>query len=211
MSFIIEIFIMIEEKGVKCLGILEYYLIGVNVIGFFLYLLNMVLYSHTENAQIDAILTIGALIGGSAGILLAILLFDRKTVKDNMMSRVFIVCVFVIQVIILLMVKGHHADYITLAFWEFFAKYKILLIYLAVINFIAFAAYAVDKVNAAKHRSRIKIVTLLGLAFVGVSRQTINAIEKGEYNPTIKLCRKICRVLDKRLDDLFWEDEEDEN
>ena len=46
---------------------------------------------------------------------------------------------------------------------------------------------------------------------VGVSRQTINAIEKGEYNPTIKLCRKICRVLDKSLDDLFWEDEEDEN
>ena len=46
---------------------------------------------------------------------------------------------------------------------------------------------------------------------VGVSRQTINAIEKGEYNPTIKLCRKIWRVLDKSLDDLFWEDEEDEN
>ena len=168
MSFIIEIFI-IEEKGVKCLGIFEYYLIGVNIIGFFLYLINMFLYSHTENAQIDAILIIGALIGGSAGILLAILLFDRKTVKDNMMSRVFIVCVFVIQVIILLMVKGHHADHITLAFWEFFAKYKILLIYLAVINFIAFVAYAVDKVNAAKHRSRIKIVTLLGLAFVGGS------------------------------------------
>lgn len=153
----------------KCLEIFEYYLIGVNVIGFFLYLLNIFLYSHTENAQIDAILTIGALIGGSAGILLAILLFDRKTVKDNMMSRVFIICVFVIQVIILLMVKGHHADHITLAFWEFFAKYKILLIYLAVINFIAFVAYAVDKVNAAKHRSRIKIVTLLGLAFVGGS------------------------------------------
>ncbi|WP_276312714.1 DUF1294 domain-containing protein [Mediterraneibacter sp. NSJ-151] len=151
------------------MGIFEYYLIGVNIIGFFLCLLNMFLYSHTENAQIDAILTIGALIGGSAGILLAILLFDRKTVKDNMMSRVFIVCVFVIQVIILLMVKGHHADHITLAFWEFFAKYKILLIYLAVINFIAFVAYAMDKVNAAKHRSRIKIVTLLGLAFVGGS------------------------------------------
>ena len=44
----------------------------------------------------------------------------------------------------------------------------------------------------------------------GVSRQTINAIEKGEYNPTIRLCLKICRVLDKRLDDLFWEDEENE-
>ena len=45
---------------------------------------------------------------------------------------------------------------------------------------------------------------------VGVSRQTINAIEKGEYNPTIKLCRRICRVLDKPLDDIFWEDDEDE-
>ena len=45
---------------------------------------------------------------------------------------------------------------------------------------------------------------------VGVSRQTMNAIEKGEYNPTIRLCRKICRVLDRSLDDLFWEDDENE-
>ena len=43
---------------------------------------------------------------------------------------------------------------------------------------------------------------------VGVSRQTINAIEKGEYNPTIHLCRAICRVLGKTLNDLFWEDED---
>ena len=45
---------------------------------------------------------------------------------------------------------------------------------------------------------------------VHVSRQTINAIEKGDYNPTIKLCRAICRVLEKSLDELFWEDEEEE-
>ena len=45
---------------------------------------------------------------------------------------------------------------------------------------------------------------------VGVSRQTMNAIEQGEYNPTIRLCRKICRVLGKCLDELFWEDDEDE-
>jgi putative transcriptional regulator len=41
---------------------------------------------------------------------------------------------------------------------------------------------------------------------VGVSRQTINAIEKGDYNPTIKLCVAICRCLGKTLDELFWED-----
>ena len=43
-------------------------------------------------------------------------------------------------------------------------------------------------------------------AAVGVSRQTINAIEKGEYNPTINLCRSICKVLGKTLDELFWEE-----
>ncbi len=41
---------------------------------------------------------------------------------------------------------------------------------------------------------------------VGVSRQTINTIEKGEYNPTINLCRAICKALGKTLDDLFWEE-----
>ena len=40
----------------------------------------------------------------------------------------------------------------------------------------------------------------------GVSRQTINAIEKGDYNPTIKLCLAICKTLDKTLDELFWEE-----
>ena len=42
---------------------------------------------------------------------------------------------------------------------------------------------------------------------VDVSRQTIVAIEKGDYNPTINLCIRICKALDKTLDDLFWEDE----
>ena len=41
---------------------------------------------------------------------------------------------------------------------------------------------------------------------VGVSRQTINAIEKGDYNPTINLCIAICKVLDTTLDELFWEE-----
>ena len=39
---------------------------------------------------------------------------------------------------------------------------------------------------------------------VGVSRQTINAIEKGDYNPTIKLCIAICKALGRTLDELFW-------
>ena len=41
-------------------------------------------------------------------------------------------------------------------------------------------------------------------ALCNVSRQTINAIEKGDYNPTVNLCIAICKALDKTLDELFW-------
>ena len=45
---------------------------------------------------------------------------------------------------------------------------------------------------------------------VGVTRQTIGMVEAGDYNPTLKLCIQICRELDKTLNDLFWEDNNDE-
>ncbi len=41
---------------------------------------------------------------------------------------------------------------------------------------------------------------------VGVTRQTMNAIEMGDYNPTLNLCVSICKVLGKTLDELFWEE-----
>jgi len=46
---------------------------------------------------------------------------------------------------------------------------------------------------------------------VGVTRQTINAIELGDYNPTIKLCVAICKALNRTLNDLFWEVDTNEN
>ena len=42
---------------------------------------------------------------------------------------------------------------------------------------------------------------------VEVCRQTINAIENGDYNPSINLCINICRVLGVTLNDLFWSQE----
>lgn len=39
---------------------------------------------------------------------------------------------------------------------------------------------------------------------VGATRQTISLIEKGEYNPSLKLCLAICYALDKTLDEVFW-------
>ncbi len=45
---------------------------------------------------------------------------------------------------------------------------------------------------------------------IGVTRQTIGMIESGDYNPSLKLCVAICRELGKTLNDLFWEEQEDE-
>ena len=42
----------------------------------------------------------------------------------------------------------------------------------------------------------------------GVSRQTINMIERGDFNPSLHLCLGICRILGRTLDELFWEEEE---
>ena len=44
---------------------------------------------------------------------------------------------------------------------------------------------------------------------VDVTRQTIGLIESGNYNPTLKLCLKIAKALDKKLDDLFWESDDE--
>lgn len=55
--------------------------------------------------------------------------------------------------------------------------------------------------RAAKDMSQAELAEA-----VGVSRQTINSIEKGDYNPTIKLCLSICKILGKTLDEIFWED-----
>lgn len=55
--------------------------------------------------------------------------------------------------------------------------------------------------RAAKDLSQQQLAEL-----VKMSRQTISAIEKGDYNPTINLCIAICKALDKTLDELFWEE-----
>lgn len=59
----------------------------------------------------------------------------------------------------------------------------------------------IKSARAAKDLSQEELARLCG-----VSRQTINAIEKGDYNPTINLCIQICKVLDKTLNELFWEE-----
>ena len=45
---------------------------------------------------------------------------------------------------------------------------------------------------------------------IKAARAALDMTQKGDYNPTVKLCIKICKVLNKSLDELFWEDILDE-
>ena len=150
-------------------GFWNCYLISANIIGFLACAVNTWLRRHTAGKQIHPLLTLLALSGGAAGILLFMALFDRKATKDNMLFRVFTVCVLVIQVVLLLILKGHIRDSITLDFWAFFGRHKLLIGYLAAVNLAAFAAFAFDKLAAIRQKPRIRIVTLLALAFLGGS------------------------------------------
>ena len=60
--------------------------------------------------------------------------------------------------------------------------------------------------RVAKDLSQDQLASL-----VDASRQTINLIETGKYNPTIELCLRICWALDKTLDEIFWRNKEESN
>lgn len=146
--------------------IFEKYIIVINLIAFIIYLINIKLYS----SFINKFLRLLSLVGGSSGILFAIVLFDRKSTKENMMTRIFTISVFIIEVIMFLIFKGYMKKNITFALWELFIKNKILLIYFLIINFITFILFLIDKKNSVDNKkSRIKIVTLLLLSFIGGS------------------------------------------
>ena len=44
----------------------------------------------------------------------------------------------------------------------------------------------------------------------GISRQTVNMMERGDYNPSVSLALRICWILECTLDDLFWREKERE-
>lgn len=64
-----------------------------------------------------------------------------------------------------------------------------------------------SKFKVKKYRLEKKMTQEELAKRVGVTRQTIGLIEQGEYNPSINLCISICKALEKKLDELFWEDE----
>ncbi len=58
-----------------------------------------------------------------------------------------------------------------------------------------------------KFREQQKISQEELAAKVNVTRPTINLLEGGKFNPSLQLCIRICKVLNKTLNDLFWEED----
>ncbi len=43
---------------------------------------------------------------------------------------------------------------------------------------------------------------------LGVSRQTVNALETGKYDPSLPLAFKIARLFDKKIEEIFIPEDE---
>ena len=150
-------------------GIVEIYLLAINVLGFAVGAINSKIRSNKEEGKSDIVLAILSILGGAVGALISVLVFDRKAEKGNMLSRVIMSCLVVIDIIVYLIYKGFVARNLTFAFWSILVKYPISLIYLSLINIVTFFVYLKDKKAAEKGKDRVKIVTLLSLSFIGGS------------------------------------------
>ena len=132
------------------------YMILVNIAGFATYAMGLKL-------------NILAILGGCYGMLIACLMYDKKAVKENMMTRVYIICMSVIYLLVLVIFILLKKDSINLNIVKVFGRHKIFLWYLLLINIITMLMYGLDKLKAIYDKRRISIVTLLSFAMAGGS------------------------------------------
>lgn len=59
-----------------------------------------------------------------------------------------------------------------------------------------------------EYRAKINVNQQEMGKLVGVSRQTISQIERGDYSPSVTLALKIAKVFEVSVDDIFYYEEE---
>ncbi len=62
-----------------------------------------------------------------------------------------------------------------------------------------------------EYRARINVNQTEMGNLVGVSRQTISQIERGDYSPSVTLALKIAKILEVRVEDIFSYEEDEIN
>lgn len=145
------------------------YLPVINLFGFFLYVLWVRLCSRGKGRCAGILSMIFSFAGGAAGSVLAIALTDRKITKGNILLRIWTVCILAVQIVSVLLLRVSARGKLSFDIVGFFARHRGILIYLVIVNIVTFIIFGIDKYLAVKHRYRIKIATLLGLAFIGGS------------------------------------------
>jgi|UniRef100_UPI003FEDE905 hypothetical protein len=59
-----------------------------------------------------------------------------------------------------------------------------------------------------EYRAKIEVNQQEMGRLVGVSRQTISQIERGDYSPSVTLALKIAKVFEVPVEDIFWYEED---
>lgn len=142
------------------------YLGLINVISFVLYIPYKSLRSGIIKSILTLILYFTGICGGSLGLILAILIFDRNAAKDGLSLKVFAFTSFVIELVLFLIFRKDIAS-LSFDFVGFFKDKPYLMIYLCFINLICFLAFGFDKNRANRDKWRLKNGLLLGLSFIG--------------------------------------------
>ena len=62
-----------------------------------------------------------------------------------------------------------------------------------------------------EYRAKINVNQTEMGKLVGVSRQTISQIERGDYSPSVTQALKIAKVLDAKVEDIFSYEEDEIN
>ncbi len=62
----------------------------------------------------------------------------------------------------------------------------------------------VREMRQARHITQVKMAE----GYSGITRQTINAIEKGKYNPSLELAFRLLAYFDVPFEELFYIEEE---
>lgn len=144
------------------------YLLLANTIGFTFYWIYKILRPGLIKNIFNIFLYLVAIAGGSFGMVLAILIFDRGVDKDGLTLKVFAFMSLFIELIIYLLINKDIQS-LNLDFISFFRSHLYLLAYIVIINIITFLAFAYDKHRAKNDGWRIKNFFLLGLSFIGGS------------------------------------------
>ncbi len=154
----------------------QVYLILINIFGLLVGWITLLQKGTNKKSNMNLFLEIISLCGGSFGVLLSFVLLDRKIRKENAMVKIFVLCLLIIQITFYLMLCKKIINVSSFSFYDYFIKNKFFLYYLILINVFTFIIYGVDKYKAIHSKRRVKIATLLFLAFLGGSIGSILAM-----------------------------------